>query len=155
MGFFDPLLSFPKNTIFLSFTTPRYPFSFPILVLSKILPSGSFSLMSVTTIEGLVSNSENKMGLDDNVKSNEDDNNNINNTSRVEGSDNEEGGTLSRYMSESSVAATEEEEEDEDRKIELGPQCTLKEQLEKDKVWFDFFSFVFLVFLSFNFLKSE
>lgn len=111
--------------------------------------------MSVTTIEGLVSNSENKMGLDDNVKSNEDDNNNINNTSRVEGSDNEEGGTLSRYMSESSVAATEEEEEDEDRKIELGPQCTLKEQLEKDKVCFDFFSFVFLVCLSFNFLKSE
>ncbi|XP_058728093.1 rho GDP-dissociation inhibitor 1-like [Vicia villosa] len=92
--------------------------------------------MSVTTIEGGVSNSEKKMGLDDNVKSNEEvdnSNNNNNNTSRVEGSDNEEGGTLSRYMSEGSVAATEEEEEDEDRKIELGPQCTLKEQLEKDK----------------------
>ncbi|KAI4295998.1 hypothetical protein L6164_035990 [Bauhinia variegata] len=35
--------------------------------------------------------------------------------------------------SESSVAVTEDEEDDEERKIELGPQCTLKEQLEKDK----------------------
>ena len=69
------------------------------------------------------------MGLDDNVKGNEEDNN----SSRVEESDNEEGGTLSRYMSESSVAATEDDDDDEDRKIELGPQCTLKEQLEKDK----------------------
>lgn len=35
---------------------------------------------------------------------------------------------------ENSVDATEEEEEeDEERKIELGPQFTLKEQLEKDK----------------------
>ncbi|OAY43448.1 rho GDP-dissociation inhibitor 1 [Manihot esculenta] len=38
------------------------------------------------------------------------------------------GGT-SREMSD----ANEEEEEDEERKIELGPQYTLKEQLEKDK----------------------
>ena len=87
--------------------------------------------MSVTTVEGVGSNSEKNMGLDDNVKNNEEDDN----TSRIEESDNEEGGsgTLSRYMSESSVAATEDEDDDEDRKIELGPQCTLKEQLEKDK----------------------
>ncbi|XP_073221102.1 rho GDP-dissociation inhibitor 1 isoform X2 [Cicer arietinum] len=78
------------------------------------------------TIGGVVSNSE-KMGFDDNVKSNEED------TSKVEESGDEEGGTLSRYMSESSVAATEDEDDDDDRKIELGPQCTLKEQLEKDK----------------------
>lgn len=81
------------------------------------------------TIGGVVSNSE-KMGFDDNVKSNEED------TSKVEESGDEEGGTLSRYMSESSVAATEDEDDDDDRKIELGPQCTLKEQLEKDKVLF-------------------
>ena len=37
-----------------------------------------------------------------------------------------------RRRSESSLVLTEDE--DEDRKIELGPQCTLKEQLEKDKV---------------------
>lgn len=56
-------------------------------------------------------------------------------TSRVhEESGDEGGGTLNRYKSESSIAATEDEEDDEDRKIELGPQCTLKEQLEKDKV---------------------
>ncbi|CAL0309846.1 unnamed protein product [Lupinus luteus] len=42
--------------------------------------------------------------------------------------------SLSRQPSESSVYATDQEEEDEDgNKIELGPQCTLKEQLEKDK----------------------
>ena len=29
---------------------------------------------------------------------------------------------------------TEDEDDDEERKLELGPQCTLKEQLEKDKV---------------------
>lgn len=37
------------------------------------------------------------------------------------------------HRSESSVALTEEEDEEEEGKIELGPQCTLKEQLEKDK----------------------
>ncbi|EEF41793.1 Rho GDP-dissociation inhibitor, putative [Ricinus communis] len=43
-------------------------------------------------------------------------------------------GGLSRQMSESSIYATDQEEEDdEERKIELGPQYTLKEQLEKDK----------------------
>ncbi|RYR76127.1 hypothetical protein Ahy_A01g000722 isoform C [Arachis hypogaea] len=45
----------------------------------------------------------------------------------------ERGQSLSRYKSESSVALTEDEEDDDDREIELGPQCTLKEQLEKDK----------------------
>ncbi|KAK7412715.1 hypothetical protein VNO78_04283 [Psophocarpus tetragonolobus] len=50
-----------------------------------------------------------------------------------EESGDEGGGTLSRYRSESSIAATEDEDDYEERKIELGPQCTLKEQLEKDK----------------------
>ncbi|XP_060212730.1 rho GDP-dissociation inhibitor 1-like [Lycium barbarum] len=41
---------------------------------------------------------------------------------------------VSRQMSESSLYTTEDEEEDEtNNKIELGPQCTLKEQFEKDK----------------------
>ncbi|KAJ8770518.1 hypothetical protein K2173_018009 [Erythroxylum novogranatense] len=44
-----------------------------------------------------------------------------------------ETGVISRQMSEGSIYATEEEEDDEERKIELGPQYTLKEQLEKDK----------------------
>ncbi|CAK7345064.1 unnamed protein product [Dovyalis caffra] len=46
-------------------------------------------------------------------------------------------GGISRKMSENSLYATDQEEEDDDetheRKIELGPQYTLKEQLEKDK----------------------
>lgn len=90
---------------------------------------------------GVVSNSERSMGFDDNVKDNNEEGaaaEDNNDTSRVgEESGGEEGGTLSRYKSESSVAATEDEDDDEERKIELGPQCTLKEQLEKDKVcWF-------------------
>ncbi|XP_059439603.1 rho GDP-dissociation inhibitor 1-like isoform X2 [Corylus avellana] len=43
-------------------------------------------------------------------------------------------GGLVRRMSESSIYATDQEEEDDEgRKIELGPQYTLKEQFEKDK----------------------
>lgn len=54
-------------------------------------------------------------------------------------SDHEESGNeprkdISRHMSESSIAATEEDDDDVERKIDLGPQFTLKEQLEKDKV---------------------
>ncbi|XP_020221521.1 rho GDP-dissociation inhibitor 1 [Cajanus cajan] len=71
------------------------------------------------------------MGFDDNAEDNE-------GASRKTGTDHheesaDEGGNLSRYKSESSVAATEDEDDDEERKIELGPQFTLKEQLEKDK----------------------
>ncbi|KAE9609531.1 hypothetical protein Lal_00006839 [Lupinus albus] len=51
----------------------------------------------------------------------------------VEESGDEERTSLSRKMSESSIAVTEDEDDDVDRKIELGPQCTLKQQLEKDK----------------------
>lgn len=47
---------------------------------------------------------------------------------------NERKTNISRHMSESSIAATEDEDDDADRKIDLGPQFTLKEQLEKDKV---------------------
>ncbi|KAK8642242.1 hypothetical protein V6N13_011596 [Hibiscus sabdariffa] len=42
---------------------------------------------------------------------------------------------FSRKASESSFCPTEDEDDDDDeeREIELGPKCTLKEQLEKDK----------------------
>lgn len=61
-------------------------------------------------------------------------------------SDHEESGNeprkdISRHMSESSIAATEEDDDDVERKIDLGPQFTLKEQLEKDKVHLFFSSF--------------
>ena len=48
----------------------------------------------------------------------------------------DQGEPLSRQMSESStVYATDQEEDDEyGAKLQLGPQYTLKEQLEKDKV---------------------
>ncbi|KAG6662916.1 rho GDP-dissociation inhibitor 1 isoform X1 [Carya illinoinensis] len=44
----------------------------------------------------------------------------------------DEGERISRQMSETSTYTTEEED-DEGSKLELGPQYTLKEQLEKDK----------------------
>ncbi|CAN4126960.1 unnamed protein product [Withania somnifera] len=42
---------------------------------------------------------------------------------------------VNRQMSESSMYTTDQEEDDDEtnNKIELGPQCTLKEQFEKDK----------------------
>lgn len=45
-------------------------------------------------------------------------------------------GTLSRKNSHSSLCPTEDDEEDEDKKLELGPMIALKEQFEKDKVFF-------------------
>ncbi|GLT69112.1 hypothetical protein SLA2020_412880 [Shorea laevis] len=73
---------------------------------------------------GLVSSSKN-MGGDDSEASE---------TIRDESKTAEENPTgLSRKMSDGSLCATEDEDDDEERKIELGPQCTLKEQLEKDK----------------------
>ncbi|KAM1358743.1 hypothetical protein ACFX15_044978 [Malus domestica] len=48
--------------------------------------------------------------------------------------DNEGVEGIGRQMSETSVSAAEEEEDEEgSSKIQLGPQCTLKEQIEKDK----------------------
>lgn len=63
-------------------------------------------------------------------------------TAAEDGSGDEESLGLERHRSESSIALTEDEDEEEDRKIELGPQFTLKEQLEKDKVVFLFFGCV-------------
>ncbi|KAI4308439.1 hypothetical protein L6164_031516 [Bauhinia variegata] len=47
--------------------------------------------------------------------------------------DKSQGETLNRKANETSVYAIEEEEDEEGTKIQLGPQCTIKEHLEKDK----------------------
>lgn len=69
------------------------------------------------------------MGFDDNKNKEGGDDEN---TSRT---DDEAVGSLGRQMSEASLCATEEEEDD-DSKLQLGPQYTIKEHLEKDKVCF-------------------
>uniref|UniRef100_A0A5B7AE83 Putative rho GDP-dissociation inhibitor 1-like n=1 Tax=Davidia involucrata TaxID=16924 RepID=A0A5B7AE83_DAVIN len=74
---------------------------------------------------GAVSCSKN-MGFDENKEAGE--------KSGVQESGDGREENMKRSMSETSLYATEEEEEDEEgNKIQLGPQCTLKEQLEKDK----------------------
>ncbi|KAI3440197.1 uncharacterized protein J3R85_003812 [Psidium guajava] len=50
-----------------------------------------------------------------------------------ENEDELQGEKIHRTPSESSVYATEEDEEEDVKKIDLGPQVTLKEQFEKDK----------------------
>lgn len=52
-----------------------------------------------------------------------------------EDNDNVAGEGIPRQMSETSVSAAEDDDDEENsNKIQLGPQCTLKEQIEKDKV---------------------
>ncbi|XP_058217922.1 rho GDP-dissociation inhibitor 1-like isoform X1 [Rhododendron vialii] len=84
--------------------------------------------MSSSTV-GAVSNSKN-MGFDVEKE--------VGEKSGVEESGDERVGNVKRSMSEeASFCATEDDDEDEDEegrsKIQLGPQYTLKEQLEKDK----------------------
>lgn len=95
----------------------------------------------MSLVSGAVSGSR-EMGFDDKKKKEGDDGN----TSRTvhESTDDEGVGSLGRQMSESSICATEEEEDD-DSKLQLGPQYTIKEHLEKDKVA----SFFFPPFLHF------
>lgn len=86
---------------------------------------------------GVEDSSDKSMGLDDDVPDTEA------KTSKTPPEEEEHAadeapptGGISRNMSESSIHGTEtdlEEDDDEERKIALGPQCTLKEQLEKDK----------------------
>lgn len=61
---------------------------------------------------------------------------------------------LSRKMSEASICAAEDDEDEEGRKIELGPQCTLKEQLEKDKVGCPFRPLFLSIFAQFIMLPK-
>ncbi|XP_030930374.1 rho GDP-dissociation inhibitor 1 isoform X2 [Quercus robur] len=79
---------------------------------------------------GAVSSSKN-MGFDENKEEGEKSTREIE-EAKQEGDD--EGGKISRQMSEASLYTTDQEEEDDERsKLQLGPQYTLKEQLEKDK----------------------
>lgn len=87
-------------------------------------------LMSLAV--GAVSSSKN-MGFEE-LKEGEEESGNSLETAATNPEDNDEvGEKLGRQMSEASLYATEEEEEDDERDLELGPQCTLKEQLERDK----------------------
>lgn len=80
-------------------------------------------LMSLAV--GSASNSKN-MGFDENHEDGD-------SILDKHGSENEAEKGISRQMSETSLCATEDETDDEGSKIELGPQRTLKEELEKDK----------------------
>ncbi|KAL5182353.1 Rho GDP-dissociation inhibitor 1 [Glycine soja] len=84
---------------------------------------------------GVVSNCKSNMGFDDNKGKEVPEMQHSGKTVHVheDESGDERGTSLSRHMSEGSIAATEDEDEDVERRIDLGPQCTLKEQLEKDK----------------------
>ncbi|KAA0059151.1 hypothetical protein IC582_000530 [Cucumis melo] len=73
---------------------------------------------------GAASNSKN-MGFDENREEGDALDNH--------GNENEATEKISRQMSETSLYGTEDETDDEGSKIELGPQRTLKEELEKDK----------------------
>ncbi|XP_057462091.1 rho GDP-dissociation inhibitor 1-like [Actinidia eriantha] len=86
---------------------------------------------------GVVSSSKN-MGFDGNKDGNKevDKSNKAGTITKPEGNDDEAREKTEREMSESSLCATEDEDENEsdvEGKIELGPQFTIKEQLEKDK----------------------
>ncbi|KAK3016119.1 hypothetical protein RJ639_006153 [Escallonia herrerae] len=77
---------------------------------------------------GAVSSSNN-MGFDENKEGGGGEN-----SGGYHESGDEREGNIKRNMSETSLYATEDEEEDaEGNRIQLGPQCTIKEQLEKDK----------------------
>ncbi|KAB1208686.1 Rho GDP-dissociation inhibitor 1 [Morella rubra] len=69
------------------------------------------------------------MGFDENKEGGE---KSTNETVEANQEASEEGGRMSRQMSETSMYATEEED-DAASKLALGPQYTIKEQLEKDK----------------------
>lgn len=92
---------------------------------------------SVTVVElmslavSAVSSSKD-MGFDENKEGGE---KSTNETVEANQEASEEGGRMSRQMSETSMYATEEED-DAASKLALGPQYTIKEQLEKDKVIF-------------------
>ncbi|KAG8642132.1 rho GDP-dissociation inhibitor 1 [Manihot esculenta] len=85
---------------------------------------------------GAVASSSTNMGLDgnENEGSAEKTGNLETETSHQEGGD-DSSHKYKRQMSESSMDATDHDDEDDEEgnKIQLGPQCTLKEQLEKDK----------------------
>lgn len=68
----------------------------------------------------------------------------------AETDDESESGGMGGSVSESSLCATEDEEDEDGRKIELGPQCTIKEHFEKDKVEVLPFYFLNYTYMSFS-----
>lgn len=82
---------------------------------------------------GAVSSSKN-MGFDENKEGGE---KSTRETVEANREADGEGQRISRQVSETSMYTTDQEEEDDEgNKLELGPQYTLKQQLEKDKVCF-------------------
>lgn len=85
------------------------------------------------------------MGFDENKHEISGDSTEILNTKDDEESVNEPTNEkITRKLSEDSVLTIEDDEDEEDdddeNKINLGPQCSLKDQLEKDKVFYLIFS---------------
>ncbi|KAF3443322.1 hypothetical protein FNV43_RR13004 [Rhamnella rubrinervis] len=118
-----------------SFSSSNFPSSFSLIVRQDqadavvyLFPLTVDELMSLGS--GVVSSSKN-MGFDDNKEGGEKSEN-----EKVQANqDAEDGGErIGRQTSETSLYATDQEDEDDEgNKLQLGPQCTLKEQLEKDK----------------------
>lgn len=103
--------------------------------LNSLRPSEfSFSVANVLGRWGGFFEFEN-MGLDG---KNDNEGGEVSQTNKAEPSVNESSaGGMVRAPSESSLCVTEDEDDDDEvggKKIELGPQCTLKEQIEKDAV---------------------
>ena len=98
-------------------------------------------------MSGAVSGSRDMGFVDNNNNKKDGDDGNTSKTAsshQHEGTDDEGAGSLGRQMSEASLSAAEEEEDD-DSKLQLGPQYTIKEHLEKDKVFL-----LSLFFLKYN-----
>ena len=98
--------------------------------------------------------SSSNMGFDDNKESaTEDKSGTLEKKATLpQESDDEEGSRIgSRQMSESSFYATEDDDNDDENSntLQLGPQCTLKEQLEKDKV-INLFSTILVIWIEFS-----
>ena len=69
--------------------------------------------------------------------------------SDIQESGDERDGNMKRNTSETSLYTTEDEDSDgqeHNNKIQLGPQCTLKEHIEKDKVCFshNLFDYIYI-----------
>lgn len=117
------------------------------VVVVYLFPFTVDELMSLGS--GVVSSSKN-MGFDDNKEGGE---KSVNEKVQANRDADDGGEQIGRQMSETSLYATDQEDEDDERsKLQLGPQCTLKEQLEKDKVCLSL-NFKIITFSNFFFLS--
>lgn len=108
------------------------------IVLLTLLNGLSFLLMSLAIgVESSSSKSKSDMGFDENKEEGKKGKENQEGR-KPEGAEEEveTGGRIERKQSESSICDVTEDEDESDvePKIELGPQFTIKQQLEKDKV---------------------